>query len=67
MLSADARYSVAFNGEIYNYRELRAELARDGARVPGNGDTAVLLEGWARFGPAFVRRLRRHVRVRAVG
>jgi asparagine synthase (glutamine-hydrolysing) len=57
MVSADARYTVAFNGEIYNFRELRAELERDGAQFSSNGDTAVLLEGWARFGPAFVHRL----------
>src|SRR4051812_17038671 len=57
MPSADGRFSIAFNGEIYNFRGLRAELERDGARFSSNGDTAVLLEGWSRFGPAFVRRL----------
>ena len=57
MQSADGRFIIAFNGEIYNFRGLRAELERDGARFSSDGDTAVLLEGWSRFGPAFVRRL----------
>ena len=57
MVSSNGRYTVAFNGEIYNFRALRAELERDGARFTSDGDTAVLLEGWVRSGPAFVRRL----------
>jgi asparagine synthase (glutamine-hydrolysing) len=57
MVSANGRYTIAFNGEIYNFRALRAELERDGATFTSDGDTAVLLEGWVRFGPAFVRRL----------
>ena len=57
MVSSNGRYVVAFNGEIYNFRALRAELERAGARFTSDGDTAVLLEGWVRFGPAFVQRL----------
>ena len=57
MLTADARFSIAFNGEIYNFRSLRAELERDGARFRSASDTEVLLEGWARHGPEFVQRL----------
>ena len=57
MRSADGRWVLAFNGEIYNFRELRAELQAGGGRLTSTGDTAVLLEGWARFGPAFVDRL----------
>jgi asparagine synthase (glutamine-hydrolysing) len=57
MVSADERFTIAFNGEIYNFRALRAELERAGARFASQGDTAVLLEGWARFGPAFAQRL----------
>ena len=57
MASAGGRFTMAFNGEIYNYRRLRAELERDDSRLAGAGDTAVLLEGWARHGPAFVERL----------
>ena len=57
MVSSNGRYVVAFNGEIYNFRALRAELERAGARFTSDGDTAVLLEGWVRFGAAFVRQL----------
>jgi len=57
MVSSNGRYVIAFNGEIYNFRALRAELERSGARFTSDGDTAVLLEGWLRFGPAFVQRL----------
>jgi asparagine synthase (glutamine-hydrolysing) len=57
MVSSNGRYTVAFNGEIYNFRQLRSELERAGARFTSDGDTAVLLEGWVRSGPAIVRRL----------
>jgi asparagine synthase (glutamine-hydrolysing) len=57
MVSSNGRYVVAFNGEIYNFRALRRELERAGARFTSDGDTAVLLEGWVRFGPSFVHRL----------
>jgi asparagine synthase (glutamine-hydrolysing) len=57
MVSSNGRYTIVFNGEIYNFRALRAELERDGVRFTSDGDTAVLLEGWVRSGPSFVRRL----------
>ena len=57
MVSSNGRYSVVFNGEIYNFRALRAELERDGATFTSGGDTAVLLEGWVRYGSAFMKRL----------
>ena len=41
---------VAFNGEIYSYRELRAELERGGYRFETTGDTEVLLAGWLAWG-----------------
>jgi asparagine synthase (glutamine-hydrolysing) len=52
MLSADKRYVIAFNGEIYNFRRIRAELDRE-TRIPwrGHSDTEVLLEAIARWGP----------------
>ena len=57
MVSSNGRYTVVFNGEIYNFRALRAALERDGATFTSDGDTAVLLEGWARDGSAFMKRL----------
>ena len=58
MIGAAGRYTIVFNGEIYNYRALRAELERDGARFASTSDTEVLLEGWARQGERFLPRLR---------
>lgn len=46
MWSEDARIGITFNGEIYNFRELKAELAAEGARFRTNSDTEVILEGW---------------------
>lgn len=49
MVSASGRYAVTFNGEIYNFTTLRAELAGAGASFRGTGDTEVLLaamEAW---------------------
>ncbi len=43
MVSADGRHVIAFNGEIYNFRALRAELEAAGERFRGDGDTEVLL------------------------
>jgi asparagine synthase (glutamine-hydrolysing) len=57
MTSANGRFTIVYNGEIYNYRTLRAELEAEGMHVPGAGDTSVLLEGWARHGAAFLQRV----------
>jgi asparagine synthase (glutamine-hydrolysing) len=50
MLSACGRWAITYNGELYNYRELRAELAAAGSTIRGDSDTAVLLEAIARWG-----------------
>jgi asparagine synthase (glutamine-hydrolysing) len=49
---------LVFGGEIYNYRELRAELRAGGTGFRTDSDTEVLLEAWRRWGPASLRRLR---------
>ena len=51
MSSADGRYVCVFNGEIYNHRDLRAELERRGARFRGTSDTEVIAEATSAFGP----------------
>jgi len=50
------RYTVVFNGEIFNYIELRRELQALGARFRTQGDTEVLLQAYARWGDECVRR-----------
>ncbi|GIW26550.1 asparagine synthase (glutamine-hydrolyzing) [Meiothermus sp.] len=46
------RYAIVFNGEIYNYLELRAELQAQGHRFLTQGDTEVILEAYKAWGPA---------------
>lgn len=50
MMSADRRFALNFNGEIYNYLELRRELEREGASFRTASDTEVLLEALIRRG-----------------
>ncbi|WP_295389116.1 asparagine synthase (glutamine-hydrolyzing) [uncultured Thiodictyon sp.] len=49
---------VVFNGEIYNFRELRAELTAAGHRFVSHSDTEVLLHGWRAWGRGMPERLR---------
>jgi asparagine synthase (glutamine-hydrolysing) len=57
MRTADGRYVVSYNGEIYNFRELRAELEAAGCRFQSRSDTEVLLQAWARWGRQTLARL----------
>jgi asparagine synthase (glutamine-hydrolysing) len=58
MRSADGRYWMVFNGEIYNYVELGAELREQGVVLRSSCDSEVLLEAYARIGKDVVYRLR---------
>jgi asparagine synthase (glutamine-hydrolysing) len=58
MASADGRRVITFNGEIYNYRELRALLPDGGASLRTTSDTEVLLELYAALGTEMLPRLR---------
>lgn len=57
-LSDDRRLTLVFNGEIYNFIELRRELEREGCRFRSSGDTEVVLRAYERWGEAFVSKLR---------
>ena len=57
MPDATGRYWITYNGEIYNFAELRVELERDGHRFRSRTDTEVLVELFARKGPAALERL----------
>jgi asparagine synthase (glutamine-hydrolysing) len=57
MASPDGRVVLSWNGEIYNYVELRDELKRRGVRLRSTGDTEVLLQLYLALGPEFLRRL----------
>jgi asparagine synthase (glutamine-hydrolysing) len=57
MHAADGRAVIVFNGEIYNYKELRRELAEMGAEFRTDGDTEVILAAWQRWGVDCLPRL----------
>ena len=58
MYSKDKRYSIVFNGEIYNYKEIRKILEEKGVRFFTDGDTEVLLEGFVQYGSNILNLLR---------
>lgn len=58
MASPDGRFHIVFNGEIYNYRELKAELEQQGTVFSSASDTEVLLQLYARERGAMCSRLR---------
>jgi asparagine synthase (glutamine-hydrolysing) len=57
MATPEADVVVSYNGEIYNFQEVRAELEAHGARFLSNSDTEVLLHGWRAWGVKLLDRL----------
>src|SRR6188768_2497281 len=58
MADANGRFRIVFNGEIYNFKELRAELEAQGVSFSTRSDTEVILALWAREGEQALARLR---------
>lgn len=57
MLSDSGRHSIIFNGEIYNFKDLRKDLEKAGFRFKTHSDTEVLLKGYEHWGDKFIERL----------
>ncbi|MBR7132363.1 MAG: asparagine synthase (glutamine-hydrolyzing) [Clostridia bacterium] len=58
MFNEDKSLVLVFNGEIYNFKELRAELVEEGHTFANNSDSEVLLHGFEQWGKDLVGRLR---------
>ncbi len=56
-VSHDARFAITFNGEIYNFRNIRQELLQLGATIQTQSDTEVLIEAYRAWGPRCLERL----------
>jgi asparagine synthase (glutamine-hydrolysing) len=57
MAMPDGRFTITFNGEIYNYQEIKSELAARGHSFVSRSDTEVLLHAFAEWGLGCLRRL----------
>ncbi|MDE5564462.1 MAG: asparagine synthase (glutamine-hydrolyzing), partial [Oscillospiraceae bacterium] len=58
LYSEDGKLVLCFNGEIYNYREIREELIKKGHRFATNTDSEVLIYGYREYGTALLEKLR---------
>ncbi len=57
MADATGRYTITYNGEIYNFAEIRTQLERCGRTFRSQSDTEVLVNAWAEWGASSLNRL----------
>ena len=57
MVSASGRYVVSYNGEVYNFADLREELGVEEGELRSSSDTEILLLAWQKWGPAALDRM----------
>ena len=57
MATSDGRYVITFNGEIYNFIEVREQLVREGLSFATDSDTEVILQGYRHWGTSVARHL----------
>lgn len=57
IFTPDKRYAIVYNGELYNYKELRDELRSEGVMFHTDSDTEVLLQAYVRWGTSVFARL----------
>ncbi len=58
MFTSNRTLCITYNGEIFNFREIRAKLQMDGVSFKTNSDTEVILRGWERYGAEILPMLR---------
>ena len=56
--SDDGRFTIVFNGEIFNYKEIRKDLEQKDFQFYTSGDTEVLLKGFIAYGEDVLKKLR---------
>ena len=58
MSSPDGRYTIVYNGEIYNFKTIRQELLKLGHQFRSQSDTEVLLVGYSAYGQEILQKIR---------
>ena len=58
MTSLNKRYTIVFNGEVYNFKEIKSQLKKKGVKFSSTGDTEVLLNGYIYYGEKILNYLR---------
>ena len=57
MSSQNSRYTIVYNGELYNFKEIKKDLEEKGHVFSSNGDTEVFLKGFIEFGLSFFKKV----------